>query len=202
MASFMNRYIVLGIAALGTSACSVERLPQADDQPLMQMQGSGLQGIVLQGNLVAGMTMHGFRFAGATLGGAALSNFRLEKGELIGEQNSVTLRGAALVNAHLFAEAQNNNAHPPQSAVVEYRITAIAAEDPIHDPTNTGNTFLYTLEQNVDNTGTWQPAGAPRSRSPTSGTTGATGVRRPHCSRLPVPPARSRSAIAGDTVPG
>ena len=161
MASFMNRYIALWVAALVASACSVERPRSVDDQPLMQMQSSGLQGIVLQGNLVSGMTMHGFRFAGATLGGAALSNFRLENGELIGEPSSVTLRGTALVNAHLFAEAQNTSAHPPQSAVVEYRITAIAAEDPVNDPTHTGNTFLYTLEQNVDNTGTWQPACGP-----------------------------------------
>ena len=158
MTSFMNRYIVLGIAALGASACSVEPLRQVADQPLMQMQSGGLQGMVLQGNLARGMTMRGFRFAGATLDGAALSSFRLENGELVGEQGSVTLRGTALVNAHLFAEIQNNNAIPPQSAVVEYRITAIAAEDPIYDPTHTGNTFLYTLEQNVDNTGTWQPA--------------------------------------------
>jgi hypothetical protein len=158
MISFMNRYIVLGIAVLGTPACSVESPRRVDDQPLMQMQNGGLQGVVLQGNLVRDMTMRGFRFAGATRNGAPLSSLRLENGELVGVQNSVTLRGTALVDAHLFAEAQNNRAHPPQSAVVEYRITAIAAEDPIYDPTHTGNTFLYTLEQNVDNTGTWQPA--------------------------------------------
>ena len=161
MASFINRHLVLGIAVLGMSACSAEPPRQVDDQPLMQMQNRGLQGIVLQGNLVTGMTMQGFRFAGATFNGAALSGFRVENGELVGEQSSVTLRGTSLVNAHLFAEARNNNAHPPQNAVVEYRITAIAAEDPIYDPTHTGNTFLYTLEQNVDNTGTWQPACAP-----------------------------------------
>jgi hypothetical protein len=102
------------------------------------------------------MTMKGFRFAGATRNGAALSNFRLEKGELVGEQGSVTLRNTALVNTHLFAEAQNKTAHT--SAVIEYRITGIVAEDPLYDPKHTENTFLYTLEQNVDNTGNWQPA--------------------------------------------
>lgn len=158
MTSLMNRYIVLGIAALAAPACSIEPPRQIDDEPLMQMQGAGLQGIVLQGNLVQGMTMSGFRFAGATRNGAALSSFRLENGELVGVQSAVTLRGTALVNTHLFAEARNNNVHPPQSAVIEYRITAIAAEAPMYDPTHTGNTFLYTLEQNVDNTGTWQPA--------------------------------------------
>jgi hypothetical protein len=116
-----------------------------------------LQGIVLQGNLVQGMTLHGFRFAGATRNGAALSSFRLENGELVGVQGSVTLRGTALVDTHLFAEAQSKNGQS-QSVVIEYRITAIAAEDPIYDPKNTGNTFLYTLDQNVDNTGNWQPA--------------------------------------------
>jgi hypothetical protein len=154
MTSFMNRYIVLGITALGTPACAVEPPSGIHEQPIMQMQGSGLQGIVLQG-LVQGMTMDGFRFSGATLNGAALSSFRLEKGELVGVQGSVTRRGTALVNAHLFAEVQNG--HPPSTAV-EYRITAIAAENPMYDPTGTGNTFLYTLEQNVDNTGNWQPA--------------------------------------------
>jgi hypothetical protein len=41
---------------------------------------------------------------------------------------------------------------------VEFRITDIVDEDPKYDPTYTGSTFLYTLEQNVDNTGSWQPA--------------------------------------------
>ena len=84
MTSFVNRSIVLGITALATSACSVEPPHQADDQPLVQMQSSTLQGILMQGNVVHNMTMRGFRFAGATRNGAALSNFRLEKGELVG----------------------------------------------------------------------------------------------------------------------
>lgn len=156
MSSFVNRSMVLGITAISTSACSVEPPRQVDDQPLMQMQSSTLQGILMQGNVVHDMAMRGFRFAGATRNGAALSNFRVEKGELVAEQGGVTLRNTALVNTHLFAEAENKTAHT--TAVIEYRITAIVAEDPIYDPRNTGNTFLYTLEQNVDNTGNWQPA--------------------------------------------
>jgi hypothetical protein len=104
------------------------------------------------------MAMQGFRFAGATLNGAALANLRLDKGELVAELNQVTLRGASLVNAHLFADTRNNTVHPPQTAVVEYQITGIVPEDPVYDPTHTGATFLYTLAQNVDNTGSWQPA--------------------------------------------
>jgi len=129
-----------------------------DQQPVMQAQSIALQGIVLQGMQTQGMTFQGFDFAGATLNGAALANFRLQNGELMGDQNGVTLRGASLVNAHLTAEFQNKNVHPPASAVVEYRITSIVPEDARYDPTHTGATFLYTLEQNVDGTGNWQPA--------------------------------------------
>ncbi|HMG21002.1 MAG TPA: ADYC domain-containing protein [Kofleriaceae bacterium] len=135
-----------------------EPAPQARHQPIMQQQGTELQGIVQQGTQTQNMTLQGFKFAGATLNGAALSNFRLVKGELMAEQNQVTLRGTQLVNAQLVAEWRNGNAHPPQSATVTYKITGIVAEDPIYDPTQTGATFLYTLSQNIDNTGNWQPA--------------------------------------------
>jgi hypothetical protein len=154
----MTRYIVIRVAALSLAACSADLARDVDEQLIMTQQGTELQGIVLQGTQVQGMTMQGFRFAGATLNGAALVNLRLDKGELVAEQNQVTVRGTALVNAHLFAEAQNRNAHPQQSAIVEYQITGIVAEDPIYDPTHTGGTLLYTLAQNVDNTGSWQPA--------------------------------------------
>jgi hypothetical protein len=124
----------------------------------MSQQDTELQGILLQGTQIQGMTLQGFEFASATLNGAPLVNFRLDKGELMGEQNGITVRGTALINAHIFAEFQNKNVHPPQNAVVEYRVTGIVPEDPIYDPTQTGATFLYTLEQNVDGTGTWQLA--------------------------------------------
>ena len=153
MIGVLTGYIVFGITMICGSACSVEPEPASHihEQALDQMQGSGLQGIILRGNSLQGMTITGFRFAGATLSGAALSNFRLENGELVAELNSVTLRGTALANAHLFAEAHNNNVTPHQSAVIQYRITAITAENPVYDPKNTGNTFLYTLDQIVSN---------------------------------------------------
>jgi hypothetical protein len=152
----MTGYDARWIFALCVSACTADVTQHTEQQPIMQQQAASLHGIVLQGMQTQGMTMHGFKFAGATLNGAPLVNLRLDKGELIAEQNQVTLRGAALVNMHIFADAMNKDAHPPQSAVIEYRVTNIVPEDASHDPTHTGATFLYTLEQNVDGTGSWQ----------------------------------------------
>ena len=154
----MTRYVVFRIAMLCLASCSSELARQVDGQPIMTQQGTELLGLVMQGTQLQGMTFQGFRFAGATLNGAPLANLRIDKGELVAEQNQITLRGAALIHAHLFADAQNRNAQPPQSVVVEYQISDIAAEDPMYDPTHTGGTYLYTLTQNVDNTGSWQPA--------------------------------------------
>jgi len=122
----------------------------------MQMQGTQLQGMQLQGAQVLGMTMQGFQFAGATLDGAALTNLRIEQGELVAEQGQVTRRGVDLANARLLAHVQNLAASSP--VTVEYRITGVEEEDPRYDPTGTGSTFLYTLDQNVDGSGSWQPA--------------------------------------------
>jgi hypothetical protein len=139
-------------------ACTAQVAQRSDQQAIMTAQSSTLQGILQHGTQTQGATFQGFQFAGATLGGAALNNFRLENGELMAEQNGVTLRGTALVNAHLLADFQNKNVHPPANPVVEYRITSIVPEDARYDPTQTGATFLYTLEENVDGTGNWQPA--------------------------------------------
>src|ERR1041384_3115338 len=154
----MTRYLMIRAAALCLAACSAERPPDLTEQPIMTQQGTELQGVLRLGTQLDGMTFMDFRFAGATLGGAALNNFRIEKGELVAEQNGVTLRNTALKNMHLFADWQVKDAHPPQTAVVEYQITDIVAEDMRYDPTNTGNTYLYTIAQNVDNPGSFQPA--------------------------------------------
>src|SRR5262245_50500720 len=66
-------------------------------------QGTQVYGIVLQG-AVASMTVQGFQYAGATLHGNPLINLRVEKGELVAEQNQVTLRNTALAEAHVFAQ--------------------------------------------------------------------------------------------------
>jgi hypothetical protein len=167
--NIVTRVCIAGIAALGASACAPDAVAissseQASTQlaPMQQqgteLQGMQLQGMQLQGMQLQGMTMQGFQFTSAGLGGAPLINLRVEAGELVAEQDQVTLRGAELVGAHLYARVGDPEADPPVTVLVEYRITDITGEDPKYDPTSTGSTFLYTLEQNVGNTGSWQPA--------------------------------------------
>ena len=119
----------------------------------MQNQGTQLQGILLQGTQVQGMTMQGFQFAGATLNGAALANVRIENGELVAEQNQVTLRGGAARHAHLLRRGPEHHRQSPDvrgRRVPDHRhrggVRATIRRRP-------ASTFLYTLEQNVDNTG-------------------------------------------------
>jgi hypothetical protein len=155
----MKSGYVIGVGVICAS-CSTETVQtsvtvQAD----FPLQGMQLHGIQLQGSQLQGMSMLGFQYAGATKNGTALSNLRVEKGELVAEQNQVTLRGLDLADAHLYAQVRNLTANPPTSATVEYRITAVEAEDAtLYDQLHTGNTYLYTLEQNVDHTGTFQLA--------------------------------------------
>ena len=163
-ANIMSRICISCIAALGASACAPEVVEISSGEQAstmrasMQQQGRELPGMQLQGMQLQGMIMQGFQFAGASLGGAPLLNLRVEDGELVAEQDRVTLRGASLAGAHLYAQVGDQDADPPVTVLVEYRITDIVKEDPKYDPTYTGSTFLYTLEQNVDSTGSWQPA--------------------------------------------
>ena len=150
----MTRFYITCVLALCASYCTAGVI----DTSTSEQAGIQLQGIQLQGIQLQGMTMQGFQFAGATLNGVALVNLRVQRGELIAERNHVTLRGASLLGAHLQAQVMNLDANPPVTAGIEYRITNIVREDSKYDPTNTGSTFLYTLDQNVDNSGSWQPA--------------------------------------------
>jgi len=138
---------------LCVASCAVEREPErlVIDQPIMQNQGSQLQGVVLLGSQLQDKTLRGFQLSGATLSGVALSNLHLEKGELVADQG----RGTALVNAHLTGQVQTAAG---AITLVDYQITAIEAEQAVYDPTSTGNTYLYALAQNVDGTGTYQAA--------------------------------------------
>jgi hypothetical protein len=102
--------------------------------------------------------MHGFLVDGATQNGAALHNVHVERGEVVADSGGTTLRGTALVGAHLYAEVRNLTANPSLTSDVEYRVTAISPEVSQYDPTSTGNTYLYTLEQWVSDTASWQPA--------------------------------------------
>jgi hypothetical protein len=147
------------IVTLGMALCACEAVETSTiEQPGINMQGINMQGINMQGINLQGMTMQGMSLGGATLSGDALGNVRVERGEVVAEAGSATLRGAALVGAHFLAQVRNLQVTPPATAVVEYRITAVVPELSQHDPTHTGNTFLYTLEQWVDDTGSWQPA--------------------------------------------
>jgi hypothetical protein len=83
---------------------------------------------------------------------------RVVRGEVVAERGSTTLSGTELRYAHFFADARNIKVDPPTSVVLEYRIAAIEPEDPKYDRTRTGNTFLYTLEQFVEEDSSWQPA--------------------------------------------
>ena len=72
------------------------------------------------------MTMVGFQLSGATLNGSALVNVRIEKGELVAEQNGSTLHGGALQYAHLIAQVHNTTTNPVTNATVEYKIDETA----------------------------------------------------------------------------
>jgi len=155
----MTRFYITCIAALCASYCSSEVVETAiNEQADMQLQGTQLQGMQLQDMQLQGMSMQGFRLSGATLGGVALDNPHIQQGGLVAEQNQVTLQGTSLIGAHLYAQVQNPNINPPVTALVEYRITDITPEDSTYDPTHTGSTFLYTLEQWVNDSSSWQPA--------------------------------------------
>ncbi|HEX3759585.1 MAG TPA: ADYC domain-containing protein [Kofleriaceae bacterium] len=152
----MTRHHVAWIAALGLASCA-SPAESTGQQAIMENQGTQLQGVQLQGTQAQGMTLVGFQYAGATLGGTALDNVHVAEGELVADQGGTTLHGAALVGAHVWAQA-HNPANPASTALVEYRITAVEAEAAKYDPTSTGGTYVYTLEQNVDGTGSWQSA--------------------------------------------
>jgi hypothetical protein len=122
------------------------------------MQGMTMQGMTMQGMTMQGMTMQGMRLGGATIDGDSLGNVHVEHGEVVAVRKGVVLRGADLVGAHFKADVRNTAVTPPKAAVAEYRVTSVELEDPDYDPTGTGDTYLYTLEQWVPDTSSWQPA--------------------------------------------
>jgi len=165
----MTRFYITCIAALCAPSCTSEVVETSTGEQAstqverirlqnLQQQGTQLQGTQLQGTQLQGMSMQGFQFAEATLGGVALVNLRVQQGEVVAEQDQVTLHGASLIGAHLYAQVGSLDATPPVTSLVEYRITDVVEEDSQYDPTKTGATFLYTLEQNVDHGDSWQPA--------------------------------------------
>jgi hypothetical protein len=162
MGAFMTRLYVCWAMVGVLSACgTVETAATQQAGTEMQgteMQGTEMQGTEMQGTEMQGMAMQGIRLHGATLAGQGLHNVRVSRGEVLADRGSTTLGGTSLVGAHFFADARNIKVDPPTSVVLEYRITAIEPEAPQYDPTHTGHTFLYTLEQYVEDDQTWQPA--------------------------------------------
>jgi hypothetical protein len=155
----MTRHCTFRVVTLCVSLCACEVVETTTaEQPGTTMQGTTMQGTTMQGTTMQGMRMLGFQLEGATLGNAPLDNVRVERGELVAERGGVTLRGTALVGARLVAQVRNIDVSPAATALATYRITGIAAEDPAYDPTRTGSTFLYTLEQWVPDSSSWQPA--------------------------------------------
>ena len=155
----MLRSIAVRCVLLSVAACASQPVETAvETQTEMRLQGTQLQGIQLLGTQLQNMTIVGFQLTGATFNGAALDNLRLDKGELVAEQNQVTLRGTALAGAHVVGQVHNTATNPVTTAAVDYQITAIVAESSGNDPLMTGSTYLYTLAQNVDGTGTYQTA--------------------------------------------
>ena len=151
----VTRFHIYHCAMFGValSACGVVDTPTSStEQAGTQMQGTEMQGTEMQG-----MAMQGIRIAGATLDGTPLTHVRVERGEVVAQQGSTTLRGKQLARARFLADMRNIKVTPPRSAVVQYRVAAIDDELPRYDP-DTGNTYLYTLEQWVDDTSSWQPA--------------------------------------------
>jgi len=147
-------YITLGITLSGCAIDGTSTIEQAYES----QQGESQQGESLLGASLDHMTMRGIRLQGATMAGVALSNVRVERGELVAVRGAATFRGTSLAGAHLFADVQNTRVTPPAAAVIEYRIASIEPEPSQYDPTHTGNTFLYTLEQWVPDSQTWQLA--------------------------------------------
>jgi ADYC domain len=153
----MLRSILLCGAALLAPACASEVQTSIATQADMPLQGTQLQGMPLLGTQLQNMKMVGFQFSGATLNGSALVNVRIEHGELVAEQNGSTLHNTALNNAHLIAQVHTNT-NPDTTATVEYKIDAVATELSTWDHLMTEQTYIYTLSQNVDGTGTYQTA--------------------------------------------
>jgi len=150
--------VVLGVSLSACEVVETEISTGETEQAGVTMQGVTMQGVTMQGVTMQGMSLQGFRLGEATLGSVPLSNLRVYRGELFAERGGVTLRGTSLAGALLRGEAQDPSVSPPANAQVTYRIGSIASELPKYDPTSTGSTYVYMLEQWVVDSGSWQPA--------------------------------------------
>jgi hypothetical protein len=150
--------LVTATTAFSLLGCVIDE-PEQPSTSVVEQEGRKVQGRKVQGRKVQGRTVQGvdlesfsllgFRYANATLDGAPLANLRVEKGELVAERDGVTVRGTALAGARILGDATDG----VQQVEVEYRVTTVQTELAAHDPTSTGNTFLYRIEQFA--TDTW-----------------------------------------------
>ena len=155
----MTGFFTVCMAALCAFYCAHHPSDTPPAEPdVTYLQGSDVQGRSLFGFPGAVTTTYGFLFGSATRNDAALGNVHIEDGELVAEQNQAELRGSDMIGTHLYAQVRDTSVTPPTTSTVEYKITGVEAESANYDPTGTGNSFLYTLEQNVDGAGNWQPA--------------------------------------------
>jgi hypothetical protein len=159
----MKQSVCCVLVAVTLVACGLVEEPPAEltsttEQSSVKRQGMQMQGMQMQGMQMQGMQMQGMRLDTATLSGDSLRRVRVVKGELFADRGSNTLRGTQLIGARLQADVRNIAVNPPTSAVAQYRITDIDREDDRYDPTDTGNTYVYTLEQFVPDDNTWRPA--------------------------------------------
>ena len=122
------------------------------EQAGMNMQGMNMQGMNMQG-----MRMHGFVANSATLASGEAVQLYIDRGEVVALRGSSEVRGTQLVGMQLLAQVQRTS-NPTVTAEARYRVTGIQAELAAYDPTRTGATYLYTLEQWVPDTQRWQPA--------------------------------------------
>jgi hypothetical protein len=147
-----------GVVDPGTTDTAGAEATGTVEQAGIEMQGIEMQGIEMQGIEMQGMSLIGFSVTDATLGGTPLQRVRVQRGEVVADRSQGSVRGTGLVGAHFLAQVRNLNASPPATAIAEFRITDIDAEASKYDPTGTGHTFLYTLEQRVAEDGSWRPA--------------------------------------------
>jgi hypothetical protein len=150
-----SRVVAVCITALCTFAyaCALSEETSTGEQAAAQQNGSNQNGSNQNGSNQNGISLLGFLVDGAMKGGSALTNVRVEKGELVAEQGSTTLRGSQLEGTTLQAQLRSGG----QIVTASYRIVGVQPEVG-YDPTGTGSTFLYTVEQWNSTTSTWDSA--------------------------------------------
>jgi len=171
------RMAVYCLSAVLIAACG-DSLPEdappiaAARSGLEQSQGLTLNGEVLNtggeqtqgpelntgGEQTQGPRLEGHSVEGATLQGLPLDNLRVEGGELVAEQAGLTLRGAALVGAQVFARVVDPTG---EIRFTEHRISAVTAEKEAYDLAPRGRTFLYTVERLDEVSQAWTPLCTP-----------------------------------------